>query len=83
MFKSLFACDDNHDRLLCRRYDSSLLLATKAPVNVDPPIVNAANLKSPGHLFGSYRARLYVCAALYSSRQLLAKAAIAASRVTS
>jgi hypothetical protein len=43
-------------------------------VNVDPPIVNAANLKSPGHLPAPYRAQLYVCAALYSRRQLLASA---------
>jgi hypothetical protein len=79
MFKSLFACDDNYDRVLRRRYDSSLLLATKARVNVDPPIVNAANFKSPGHLPASNYARLYVCAALYSRRQLFANAAIATS----
>ena len=35
--------------MLRRRYDPALLLPTKAPVNVDPPIVNAANLKSPAH----------------------------------
>jgi hypothetical protein len=34
--------------------------------DVDPPIANAANLKSLGHLPAPYRARLYVCAALYS-----------------
>jgi hypothetical protein len=83
VFKSLFACDDNYHRVSRRRYDSSLLLATKARVNVNPPIVNAANLKSPGHSPDPYRARLYVCAALYSRRQRFANAAIAASRVAS
>src|SRR5215813_11684725 len=49
MFQSLFACDDNHQRMLRRRYDPALLLPTKARMNVGPPIVNAANLKSPAH----------------------------------
>jgi hypothetical protein len=40
-----------------RRYDPSLLLAAKARMNVDPSIVNAANLKSPGHLPAPYLAR--------------------------
>jgi hypothetical protein len=49
VLKSLFACDDNHHRMLRRRYDAALLLSTEAGVNVEPPIVNAANLKSPAH----------------------------------
>jgi hypothetical protein len=53
MFESLFACDDNYHRVLRRRYDPSLLLAAKACVNVDPSIVNAANLKSPCHFADS------------------------------
>src|SRR5262245_23745514 len=50
MLKSLFACDDNYQRVLRRGYDSSLLLPAKARMNVEPPIVNSANLKSPSHL---------------------------------
>src|SRR5262245_2468471 len=50
MLKSLFACDDNYQRVLRRGYDTSLLLPAKARMNVEPPIVNSANLKSPSHL---------------------------------
>jgi hypothetical protein len=57
VFKSLFACDDDYHRVIRRRYDPSLLLAAKARMNVDPSIVNAANLKSPGHLPAPYLAR--------------------------
>jgi len=49
VLKSLFACDDNHHRMLRRRYDPSLSLSIEAGVNVEPPIVNAAHLKSPAH----------------------------------
>ena len=49
VFKSLFACDDNHHRMLRRRYDPSLSLSIEAGVNVEPPIVNAAHLNSPAH----------------------------------
>jgi hypothetical protein len=45
VFKSLFACDDDHHRVLRGRYDPSLLLAAKARMNVGPSIVNAANSK--------------------------------------
>jgi hypothetical protein len=48
--KSRLACDDNYQRMLRRRNDPSLLLAAKARMNIAPPVVNAANLKSPGHL---------------------------------
>jgi hypothetical protein len=37
--------------MLRRRYDSPLLLAAKARVNVEPPIVDAANFKSPVHRY--------------------------------
>jgi hypothetical protein len=50
MLESFFACDDDYQWVLCRRNNSSLLLSAKARVNVEPPIVNAANLKAPGHL---------------------------------
>src|SRR5262245_2758081 len=50
MLKALFACDDNYQRVLRRGYDTSLLLPAKARMNVEPPIVNSANLKSPSHL---------------------------------
>src|SRR5262249_31781057 len=49
MFKPLFACDDNHYRMLRRRYDPPLLLSAKARVNIGTPIVNAAGFKSVGH----------------------------------
>jgi hypothetical protein len=50
MFESLFARDDDHQGVLRRRYDPSLLLPAKARVNIAPSIVNASNLKSPSHL---------------------------------
>src|SRR6476620_3497746 len=49
MFKPLFACDDNHQRMLRRRYDSTLLLSAKARVNIGTPIVDTAGFKSVGH----------------------------------
>jgi hypothetical protein len=90
MFESLFACDDNYHRVLRRCYDPSLLLAAKARVNVDPSIVNAANLKTPGHFAGSLfcaivRLGPQCIRAAGSSRMppSVANAAIAASRVGS
>ena len=59
MLKSLFACDDNYQRVLCRGYDTSLLLPAEARMNIEPPIVNSAILKSPSHLPSPYLAPLY------------------------
>jgi hypothetical protein len=47
VFQSLFACDDDYQRVLCGRYDPSLVLSAKARVNIDVPIVDTTNLKSP------------------------------------
>jgi hypothetical protein len=60
VFKSLFARDDDYHRVLRRRYDPSLLLAAKVRMNVDPSIVNAANLKSPGHVTAPYLAQVSI-----------------------
>jgi hypothetical protein len=49
VLKSLFARDDNDQRMLGRCYNPSLLLPAKARMNVDPPIINAANLETPTH----------------------------------
>ena len=47
VFEALFTCDDNHQRMARKRYDTALLLPAKACVNVEPPVVNATNLEFP------------------------------------
>jgi hypothetical protein len=49
VLKALLAGDDDHERVLRGRYDSALLLAAKAYMDIAPPIVHAANLEAPTH----------------------------------
>jgi hypothetical protein len=53
VLKSFFACNYDDQRMLCGRYDTTLLLPTKARVDISAPIVDAANLKTPAHRFPS------------------------------
>jgi hypothetical protein len=50
VFEAFFTCDNNNQRMIRGSYDTALLLPAIAAVNIEPPVVNAANLETPGHL---------------------------------
>ena len=48
VFKPLFTCYDDHERMLSGRDDAALLLPTKSRVNVGSTVIYAAAFEAPG-----------------------------------
>jgi hypothetical protein len=49
VFEPLFACDDDYQRVLRRRYYPALLLPAESRADIRSSVVDSANLKFPTH----------------------------------